>query len=191
MVVAPPPPTGLDVFSILLGHVPANLDASAQVALVAAWGAIVSALAAVAAAISSPLISFLTARAQIRASLISANRQAWINALRDDLSELFELLTWLFLLRPGTHSGEEGYRYVAERRSRIRLLKNRVRLRLNPTEEANKELLSTIDALHGWAHAGSNATGDQEEQFTASMEAAVAGAQAILKSEWDRVKKGK
>ncbi|HEY4940003.1 MAG TPA: hypothetical protein VII56_01140 [Rhizomicrobium sp.] len=184
------PPPDISLFSILTGHIPANLDASAQVALVAAVAAIVSALAAVAATIISPVISFWTARAQIRASLISANRQAWINALRDDLAELFELLTWLFLLRPGTHSGEDGYRYVAERRSRIRLLKNRVRLRLNATEPASEALLSTIETLHSLAHAG-DTSDESEAQFGEGMQNAVNQAQAILKSEWKRVKQGR
>jgi hypothetical protein len=166
-----------------------SLDPTAQIALLAARAAILSALAAVAALIISPLITFWTTRSQIRANLVSANRQAWINALRDDLSELFELVTWLFLLRPGTHSGEEGYKYVAERRSRIRLLKNRVRLRLNPTEDTSAALLSSIEKLHSLAHGG--ATGDDREvEFNDQMETAVANAQEILKSEWKRVKKG-
>jgi len=89
-------------------------------------------LTALAAVIISPFVTYLTARRQIRANLISANRQAWIDKLRDELSELFELLTWQFLQRAGTYSGEEEHRYEAEKRSRIRLLKNKVRLRLNP-----------------------------------------------------------
>lgn len=165
------------------------LDPTAQIALLAARAAILSAIAAVAALVISPFITFWTTRAQIRANLVSANRQAWINALRDDLSELFELVTWLFLLRPGTHSGEEGYKYVAERRSRIRLLKNRVRLRLNPNEATSTALLASIEKLHTLAHGGAT-TDERENEFNDQMESSVASAQEIMRAEWKRVKKG-
>jgi hypothetical protein len=133
---------------------------------------------------------YLTTRLQIRADLVSANRQAWINGLRDDLSELSELLTFLFLLRPGTFSGEEGNRFRMEKRSKVRLLINRVRLRLNPEEEPSTRILQAINQLRVTADAGANAS-EAEATFEQWMEAAIANAQEILKAEWKRVKKGK
>jgi hypothetical protein len=162
--------------------------AAANPATVSAIAAGASAFVAITAIIISPLVSVRIASRQIRATVVSTNRQAWINALRDDLSELFELLTWSFLLRPGTHSGDEGFRYVAERRSRIRLLINRIRLRLNPSEGPSTILLNLINNMHDLAN---GAVAEEQEGFSDVMERAVAIAQDILKTEWNRVKKGK
>lgn len=148
---------------------------------VAAIAAVVSALAAL---IIAPLAAYITARKQIRASLISANRQAWINALRDELAELFELLTWQFLQRPGTYSGEEGHKYEAEKRSRVRLLKNKIRLRLNPNESDNQILIELLGKLEISAR-------DKDSDFEELMENAVSKGQSILKAEWARVKRGR
>jgi hypothetical protein len=154
--------------------------ASANPAAFAAIAALASAATALAAVIITPILSYLNARKQIRANLVSANRQAWINALRDELSELFELLTWRFHLRPGTYSGEEGFRYEAEKRSRIRLLTNKVRLRLNPNESDAQVLLGHLATLQS----------SEESDFNELMEKAVSKSQDILKAEWKRVKKG-
>jgi len=153
----------------------------------AALAAIAATMTAMAAVIISPLVTYLTARKQIRATLVSANRQSWIDALRVELSELFELLTWHHLQRPGTLSGGEGYKYEAEKRSRIRLLINRIRLRLNPQEDDSRALLEHLQKLRDMAPAGANGDSD----FTGEMEAAVGKAQDILKAEWRRVKKGR
>src|SRR3954468_2624886 len=102
--------------------------ASANPAAFSAIAALAAAVTALAAVIISPVITYFISRKQIRATLVSANRQAWINALRDELAELFELLKWEHLLRPGTLSGEEGYRYGAEKRSRIQFLLLKIKL---------------------------------------------------------------
>jgi hypothetical protein len=86
----------------------ASSNPATFVALISAMAAVASAITALTATLVTPMVSFWIARRQIRATLVSANRQAWINALRDDLSELFETLTALFLLRPGFHSDEQG-----------------------------------------------------------------------------------
>lgn len=149
-----------------------------------ATAAILTALAAV---IIAPLVTYFTTRRQIRATVVSVNRQAWIDKLRDELAELFELLTWRLLQRPGTLSGEEGYRYEAEKRSRIRLFVNKVRLRLNPLESDSQKLLDLLMKLKEAAIKGSQG---QESDFDTLMQQAVATAQTILKTEWTRVKDG-
>jgi hypothetical protein len=154
--------------------------ASANPAAFTAIAALASAMTALAAVIITPFLTYLNARKQIRANLVSANRQAWINALRDELAELFELLVWQFHLRPGTYGGEEGHRYEAEKRSRIRLLINKIRLRLNPNESDTQVLLGGLEALQSF----------DESNFDELMETAVSKSQDILKAEWKRVKKG-
>lgn len=154
--------------------------ASTNPAAFAAITSLASVLTALAAVSVSPLLTYINARNQIRANLVSANRQAWINGLREELAELFELLMWQFRLRPGTYSGEEGYRYEAEKRSRIRLLTNKVRLRLNPNESDAQLLLEYLEKLQSC----------DESIFEELMENTVSKGQEILKAEWKRVKKG-
>jgi len=133
--------------------------------------AIAAILTALAAVLIAPLVTYFTTQRQIRANLISANRQAWIDKLRDELAELFELLTWQYLQRPGTYSGEEGHRYEAEKRSRIRLLRNKIRLRLNPNEADSHALLDLLNKLEHAALKGSHA---DDPDFDNLMEKAVA-----------------
>ena len=154
--------------------------ASANLAAFSAITALAAAVTALAAVIITPVITHFTTRKQIRATLISANRQAWINTLRDELAELFELSMWKLLHRPGTLDGDEGYKYGAEKRSRIRLLINKIRLRLNPQEPDSQAFLEYLSKLQ---------TAD-ESTFYELMERAVTKGQQILKTEWGRVKKG-
>jgi hypothetical protein len=81
------------------------------------------------------------------------------------------LLTWQFLQRPGTYSGEEGHRYEAEKRSRIRLLKNMVRLRLNPLESDSQALLDLLGKLQDAAARGNR---EANSDFDDLMENAAA-----------------
>jgi hypothetical protein len=155
---------------------PANV-----IALIAAIAAVAGVIIALMTIVISSFVSVLVARRQIRASLVSSNRQGWINALRDDLAELFEVMDWLHLLRPGTYSGADGYRFVDERRSRIRLLNYRIRLRLNTAEQDNIALLHNIELLEG----------SSLDDFTAQMDATVKLSQSVLKREWVRVKNGR
>jgi hypothetical protein len=117
---------------------------SASPTTLAAFAAAMSALVALVVAATTPFVSFAIAKRQIRATVVSTNRQAWINALRDDPAEILELAIAHFYLREGTLSGEEGFKYGYEQRTRLRRLENRIRLRLNPDEAPNQELLSLL-----------------------------------------------
>lgn len=147
---------------------------------VSAVAAAASAMAAVTALFITPLVAIFVAQKQIRASVISNNRQTWINALRDDLSELFEILQWQALLRPGTFSGSEGYKHVDSKRSRVRFLTNRIKLRLNPDEQDHQILLGKIEAL-----------AEEPADFDVQLSGAIRHAQTVLKREWIRVKRGR
>jgi hypothetical protein len=154
-------------------------------ALAASLSALVALLAG---GVIAPFVSFAIAKRQIRASVVSTNRQAWINALRDDLAEMLELAFAHFYLREGTLSGEEGLRYNYEQRTRLRLLENRIRLRLNPNETPNQELLSFLRQVRRLSVARDPAA---ESDFEQAMERAIVKAQEILRAEWRRVKTGR
>ncbi len=70
--------------------------------------------------------------------------------------------------------------------SRIRLLTNRIRLRLNPQEEASEALLEIIRRLRSISQ---EANPEKGEQFDKAMEDAVSQSpKEILKAEWKRVR---
>src|SRR6266566_8149872 len=54
--------------------------------------AIISAATALIAVVVAPISAYLIAKRQITATVVSTNRQAWINQLRDHLSQLHSLL---------------------------------------------------------------------------------------------------
>jgi hypothetical protein len=161
---------------------------SASPTTLAAFAASMSALVALVVATTTPFVSFAIAKRQIRATVVSTNRQAWINALRDDLAEMLELAIAHFYLRDGTLSGEEGFKYGYEQRTRLRRLENRIRLRLNADESPNQELLSLLRQVRRLSVAKNP---DAEQAFEQAMELAIVKAQEILRAEWLRVKTGR
>jgi hypothetical protein len=145
--------------------------------------ALISAITALTVAIVTPLVSFYTTARQIRATIVSANRQVWINALRDDLAELFGLLTGQFSLKSVTQIKDE-----TERKYRVAFLSYRIVLRLNPDEPHSQTLKGSIEKLHLlYADSGH---ADNDNLFSAALACAVSTSQKILKTEWKRVKKG-
>jgi hypothetical protein len=56
--------------------------------------ALISSLTALAAVVFAPIVSIYVAKRQIRASVVSVNRQAWINRLRDELVFSFVKYAW-------------------------------------------------------------------------------------------------
>ena len=98
----------------------------------------------------------------------------------DDSKTTDRALEWLTLLRPGTYSGADGYKFVDEKRSRIRFPTNRITLRLNPNEHDHQDLLKRMRDLE---NAG--------EQFFGKQHEMIALSQTILKREWVRVKRGR
>jgi hypothetical protein len=161
---------------------------SASPPTLAALAASISALVALTATAITPFVSIAIAKKQIRANVVSTNRQAWINALRDDLAELFELAIAHFYLREGTLTGEEGFKYGYEQRTRLRRLQNRIRMRLNPDESLSKELLVLIENVRSLSVAKNT---DEADAFEQALEDAIVKAQQILRTEWKRVKAGR
>jgi hypothetical protein len=141
-------------------------------------------------AIASAIIAVMAIRAQreaaklqSRASVVSASRQRWIDALRDDIAE--------FLTVDAEHKAFDAspsfdpdvnlasIREKDRLLARQMLLLRRVRLRLNPAEDIHNDLLDRMKRL---------VVAPQLESAAASEEV-VELAQTILKAEWERVKR--
>ena len=104
-----------------------------------ALASLLSVITALAAVVVSPWFSNRIARRQVG--------EARINALRDDLCEMFAISTELASVRFGT-LGEDGFKFRLDRRSRARCLNHRIRLRLSdPEGELSKVLIELITQL--------------------------------------------
>lgn len=110
-------------------------------------------------------------------------RQAWIDALRNDVSQLMAQLgikiTTAEIL--GGKSKEEIDEHLLEHQHdyvQIGMLISRVRLRLNPKE--HQRLISLLWGMDDF----------RDKHMEARIEAIAVESQKILKDEWDRVKEG-
>ncbi len=119
------------------------------------------------------------------ASVVSANRQRWIDGLREDLAELigadFVLLEDAKFIRAGANN--EDLRVHDARvnlaNDRRRMLYKRIQLRLNPEKSTHQELLQVVERLL-------NAT--DAEAHGRALEDLTSKSQSLLRREWLRVK---
>jgi hypothetical protein len=141
---------------------------------VTAFAALLSALAA--------LIAAGAARRSALASVRSASRQAWINALRDDVAELLskriEASKRIGLDR-ANNVVDSSHPELPEIMDRVRLLMFRINLRLDPDEEMHQRLTKAL--LEAPAP-------PLNIQLNAEITAA---AQAIIRREWKKAANGK
>jgi DNA primase large subunit len=148
---------------------------------------ILPAITAIAGAVIGALISYLFARRQFKASVLSKNRQDWMNKLRDLLSEYEATLYDVhanFQLGGLVRSTKEG---LSDMR-KANLIRSQVKLMINPKEDDHVQLLELMQKMD-------NSASHQGEQYTKTFAALdkkfVTLSQSILKREWERVKKGK
>lgn len=139
-------------------------------------------LAALIAAIAS-LLGLIIAKEQ----KVSELRQAWIDALREDLANLIAC---------GSEVAFNPYQFEGSAEARARntlvvqeanLRTYRTKLRLNIKEPESKLLSDAIDHLRSLAQKNPHPT---ELEMDAAEDDLVIKAQTVLKLEWERVKKG-
>src|SRR5215475_2592707 len=97
---------------------------------------LITATTALIAGIGGPFVSFLVARRQIRATVISNNRELWIVALRDALAEYLALvMSTLLITRNATEGidavvlGDADLRHSLER---VLVVRGRILLMIDP-----------------------------------------------------------
>lgn len=117
---------------------------------------------------------------QIKASVISTNRQRWIDLLRDDASEFLERQASVLEYAAATVISKEEKLLARAALERRALLFQRLRLRLNASEEEHKQLVADLGLL-----IKSKVPAVDDPVF----ESVVVQVQAILKAEWERVKR--
>jgi hypothetical protein len=144
----------------------------------------ITAATALVAVIVSPVISLRVARSQFRANVLSANRQQWINALREEVAMLATTITSVAQTL-GTNVSEGS---LAETFKELRLLEYKIKLRLNPNEGDHAQLVAMVETAENMFDKAKEVDG--RAQLYGLVEDIIGKSQEILKREWERVKKG-
>ncbi len=98
----------------------------------------ITALIALVAVVVGPLVMLKIADRQIRAQVLSANRQKWIDDLRCDLAEIIALFLGLMTSKLGS----ADWAACAQRALEI---ESRIRLRMNPGEDEHQKLITVVE----------------------------------------------
>jgi hypothetical protein len=132
-----------------------------------------------------PIISSRIAKRQINASLEVSNkqivapmRQAWINSLRDLLSEIASSALHYHVAGFEERTDQE-YQHLAH-------LEYKIRLMLNPREDDHQQLERLIGQMTGLL--GQTGSPQVDAEFANCHRAVIALSRDVLKREWDRVK---
>ncbi len=144
---------------------------------------LITAISAIGGVFIGALFSYLTMRLQLRRTIVSTSRQAWINTLRDSIAEL---QTKSIIIVEESHS--DDHKDMIDAIKALYLLLNKIQLLLNPTEEDHIELIALLKLLY---HISAISTSTSDKEFEGLQAKITEKSQAVLKKEWIRVKKGK
>lgn len=144
--------------------------------------AIFSAATALFAVVLGPLVSLWAARRQSRVTVLSANRQAWINTLRDLLAECMAISGFIHCADWSDRKQSE----FDEKMERFALIVSKIRLMLNPNEQDHKLLSEMLGEL---MHSIQSLQEKDAVKGSQLMKDFVPLSQIILKNEWERVKR--
>lgn len=156
------------------------------------------AIATVVAAIIAGLVSVVTLTLT-KEQKTSEFRQAWIDGLRQDLSEY--LATARAMSRAFEEMAAFGSQYssqpasmpnaqIGELRRSIGVTFYRIKLRLNPDELEHIELLRLLSRVTAEQNQQLQAMTCDSARIFAALDAASDYARPVLKAEWKRVKQG-
>ena len=153
----------------------------------------ISACTALMAAIVGPFITFKIGKAQINASVLSANRQKWIDEFRGLVATFCSQAIAASLVREKMIEG--GRIIVAHDLDLLRRLEEltktftKIRLMTNPIEPDHQVLIKMLASIMTTLRTAPVDT-DLEGDIQTNVEAIVATTQVVLKREWVRVKSG-
>ncbi len=154
---------------------------------------LISASTALVASVIGPFVTLTVAKRQFNATVLSANRQKWIETLRDSLAELASLLvTALFVKSKWKDKWDQGRSALnaepalLDKLEHIVLAQSKIRLLINPTEADHQRLYQAIDT----AIKRLQSEESLDTEIRADIETITELAQSILKREWQRDKLG-
>lgn len=147
----------------------------------------ISAVTALVAIFVGPLVSVYVAKKQINSSVLSRNRQEWINRPRNVLAELVTIIRHVPpAYAANSITNQEAIAKHGELTEKIELVK----LLLNPNETDHQELVRLISAASVQVKDAINQRAGQAVEMEKTAERIISQSQIILKREWNRVKSG-
>jgi hypothetical protein len=151
----------------------------------------ITASTALIAGIATPIVSISIARRQFRASVISNNRERWIEALRDAISEYIALVTSAALIARHAKvvDGEIIYpdQEILKTAERMVLARSKILLMTNPNKTVHRALCESIDAVHRVLVANQSMDVDK---WRSHLDAITLAGHTVLEAEWAKVKSG-
>jgi hypothetical protein len=149
---------------------------------------IIASITALCAVLLGPLVSIWGVQKHARVTVLSNNRQAWINTLRDLIAEFISICALIHSAKWNVRAERE----FDEKWERLALVDSKIRLLLNPNEEDHNHLVKLMGDARRTLKI--HATNEQDERFPewlALSAELLPLAQTILKREWARVKRQK
>lgn len=136
--------------------------------------------------------SYFVSRQQLKATVLSGNRQQWINTLRDCIAD-FQTKAKIAVVEADLANHDQTSRAANpvnhdEAMKTMCFLANKIALLINPGETDHANLISQMKELE--SHCIDGDPGDREK-VSMLQEAITTIGQKILKREWERVKKNK
>jgi hypothetical protein len=154
---------------------------------------LVSAATALVASVIGPLVTLSVARGRFKASVISTNRQRWIESFRDRVSELLSLMNAAQIIkRHSVDSWRGGLGPVqsnlglTEKFERAYMALAEIRLLTNGSDPEHQRLNDALAAA--LAHLQHDEL--REGELAASVDEVIALGRTIIRHEWGRVKRG-
>lgn len=138
------------------------------------------------------LCSYFISQQQIKSTVLSGNRQQWINTLRDCIAD-FQTKARIVVVEtdlanyPQTSMAANATNHDDAMKA-IHFLVNKIALLINPEEKDHANLILNIEQLK--SHCIDEGASDRDKELLL-QNAITAIGQRILKREWERVKRGK
>jgi hypothetical protein len=150
----------------------------------------VTACSALVSAAAGPVVSVIVSTRQIRASLVSNNREQWTVALRDSLAEYVALVVSAAILEEAQQKGPliaiRDDPRLASLAERIAQAKNRILLMVNPADPEHLQLVLPVEQAYRLLLEGNAPV----KQVASCADAITNAGRVVLRREWARVKRG-
>ncbi len=154
---------------------------------------VISAATALVASITGPLIALHIGRAQIRATVLSTNRQKWIDSFRELIATFSSHVATAVQMRDKiVREGKislSAEPEILHQFERLVFTITKIRLMVNPLEDDHQKLLSVMQNLLATLRTAPLSDDVQGETET-TVRQIVDMSLAILRREWQRVKRG-
>lgn len=145
---------------------------------------IITAVTALVAVTIGPLVTLYVAKMQSNVSVLAKSRQEWINALRDEVSQIIVVIRSLEMIM-GLPTESRDPDKLLKNAELGKLKESKIRLLINPNETDHTDL---INILHKALLEAMKDTKENKMSLDIIEDDIIKKAQEILKREWVRVK---